>query len=107
MSRSYKKTPINKDKNKSVQKNANRKVRQQNKVHQKYFDEPNEVVRSHDYIKNGKAYRFVVCPYDISDWSNYYPESEYVRDNENRKDAVHMRSICKPDHDWEKFFKRK
>lgn len=51
MSKSYKKTPIVKDKNKGMKNLANRKVR-----------------RSADYISNGKYYRKMFQSYDISDY---------------------------------------
>ena len=103
MSRSFKKTPISKDKNKSVQKLANRKVRQKNKVHQKYYHVEDEVIRSHDYIQNGKAYRFVVSPYDISDWLIHYSESEFKKDQLSKNDSD-KRDLF---DSWARYYKNK
>lgn len=59
MSRSYKKNPIIKDKNKGMKKHANKKVR-----------------RNSLEIPSGKAYRKVFDSYDISDFLFRATESE-------------------------------
>lgn len=103
MSRSFKKTPIYKDKDKSSQKKGNRRVRQKNKVHQKYYNVEDEVIRSHDYIKNGKSYRFLVSPYEISDWSTYYSEWEFKKDQSSKEDSEKLDYF----EDWSRYYKSK
>jgi len=60
MSRSYKKYPCVKDKNRGMKAFANRKVRRQSKE-----------------VADGNAYRRLVCSYDISDWAFHETYKEY------------------------------
>lgn len=61
MSRSYKKTPMVKDKNKGAKKLANKKVR-----------------RYKGAIKNGGFYRKIFCSYDICDYMFSRTLEEYI-----------------------------
>lgn len=65
MSRSYKKIPLVKDKNKGSKKFANRTVR-----------------RYDDSIASGGGYRKIFCSYNISDFSFTETFEEYKQRNE-------------------------
>lgn len=61
MSRSYKKTPMVKDRNKGMKRVANKKIRNN------CYDVP-----------NGKAYRKFFCSYDISDFAFTETLQEFI-----------------------------
>lgn len=63
MSRSYKKTPILKDSNKSMKKFANKRVRKRK-----------------NFSVNGKAYRKIFNSYDICDWVFRVTKEDEKRD---------------------------
>lgn len=63
MSRSYKKNPIIKDSNGFGKKQANKRVR-----------------RFKGVIPNGKAYRKLYNPWDISDWAFYRTWNDYWKE---------------------------
>lgn len=84
MSRSYKKTPIQKDNvggRKSAKRTANKKVRQ-------YKGE----------IADGKSYRKIYCSWEIYDWISRVPYEEYRKDYEDEKDCF---------RDWIRSFRNK
>ena len=96
MSRSYKKNPIVKDRNKGMKQIANRKVRN-------YKGD----------LANGKAYKKVFESYDISDYAFRTTYDEYLKDAEAIENAVlngglgeyHLRDTSYDD--WFKTYKRK
>lgn len=69
MSRSYKRKPITKDKNKGMKSLANRKVRKQ-------FD-----------IPNGKSYKKCFQSYDICDWFVEHSFEEELKEYYSEKQA--------------------
>lgn len=71
MSRSYKKNPIIKDRNKRMKQIANRKVRNYN-----------------ENIASGNAYKKIFQSYDICDYSFRTTYEEYLKSAESKENAV-------------------
>lgn len=96
MSRSYKKNPIIKDKNKGMKQIANKKVR-----HHK------------GNIANGNAYKKLFSSYDICDYSFRETYEEYLQQAESKEKAV-LHGVLGEHHlenfsyrNWFKTFKMK
>lgn len=96
MSRSYKKNPIIKDRNKGMKQIANKKVRNYK-----------------GYLANGKAYKKVFESYDISDYAFRTTYNQHLADVEAIENAIlngglgehHLKNTSYKD--WFKTFKRK
>jgi hypothetical protein len=73
MSRSYKKTPCMKDKDRFMQKYANRRIRQ---------------IPPAVSIANGSSYRKNTNPWDISDWWYSKTYAEYEHDRDRYEDSL-------------------
>lgn len=88
MSRSYKKTPIHKDKSGFEHKQANKRVRRKNKV---------DIHDIHEnYVRSGKSHRKLYPQWDIIDYVSFYSRIEWEKDKENMKEKH-----------WQKLYRRK
>lgn len=76
MSRSYKKRPIVKDRNKGMKNIANRKIRNSND------------------IPNGKSYKKYFCSYDISDYAFEESLQEFI-DRYEKDYKAFLNGACK------------
>lgn len=86
MSRSYKKTPVSKMKSKAGQDQANRKVRQWNKVQRQYYEEQDGArCGKHEVIPNGRQHRKVSNMYDVCEMRSYYSKEEWMGHVEARE----------------------
>ena len=95
MSRSYKKTPIQKDNvggRKHAKRTANKKVRQ-------YKGE----------IADGKAYRKLYCSWDIYDWISYSSYEDYREqyEDEQWREMRNWKSEKDCFRDWARIFRNK
>lgn len=88
MSKSYKKHPFYKYKNKGMKQIANRKIR-----------------RNNNDIPSGKSYKKYFCSYDICDYVSYQSFSEFIKSY--KKYHRDIKSIKELYRKWYRFYRMK
>lgn len=92
MSRSYRKHPISKDKNRTALKQANRQIR-----------------RDNGYIPDGGHYRKRYPQYDICDWWLYVPYDDFIRYQREFETEFNKQPLPEQEHyrKWYRLYKGK
>lgn len=108
MSRSYKKNPIIKDKDRQHQTLSNRKARRMNKVLPSFYEDVDGRRGKHEVIANGKQHRKVYSQYKVIERTSFYSKEMWEGEVEASAKAVANGDACQDtpldENKWRMFY---